>query len=100
MFSHIIVRSMKEGHQDVLDLGALVEAMLFYGRVSLLADGASFPQLLRAWGPDGIQELVQQEFLDLVMIKEMSGVRTDHAGTGRERYAPVTFTVAERTGAE
>jgi hypothetical protein len=100
MFNHVVVRAMKEGHQDLLDLGALVESMLFYGKVSLLVDGGSATQLLRAWGPQGVLELVRRDFLELVVTDDMTGIRTDNTGTGRERYAPVTFTIREKGGGQ
>ena len=98
MFDHILVRSMKDSHTEILDLGALVEAMLFYGTVSLVITTESAAQLFRAWGPAGVLELIRRDYLSLVIEDDTTGVRTENTGTGREHYAPVTFRLTGKTG--
>ena len=71
-----------------IDPGILAEAMLYYGNVTVYSNRSDLQQLLRVMGPDLLLEYLSQGFMRIVYVENFLGIRTDAAGTSKERYSP------------
>jgi hypothetical protein len=93
VFDSIVVRHLRptDANQP-LDLGFLVETMLFYGRVEVIANEAMLKQLIH-WGPMDVVELLEAGHLSLTYLTNGAAIHTEHAGTARERYSPVIYQI-------
>jgi hypothetical protein len=99
VFESIIVRHLRPTDaEQPLDLGFLVETMLFYGRVEVIANEAMIKQLIRGCGVAEAVELLERQHLQLVYRSNFAGIQTQNAGTARERYAPVVFELHRKPG--
>jgi len=77
-----------------IDLGRLAESMLFYRKVRLAVTRHSLKQLI-SLGPDVALEIVKNPNVDLIYLDRDFALRTEDAGTQRERHRPATVTVTE-----
>lgn len=99
MFERILVQQHRPDPTDEpLDLGALVEAMVFYGRTDLILTPGVLSQMGRAWGVDGVLELIAEEHLGLLHSPESHVVFTESLSDGREFHRPDTMTVHDKPG--
>lgn len=76
MFENILIRRHENG-QNPIDIGRLIEALIFYDNVNLVLDRASLMSLLSTAGPDPIIQLAMDGFLKITFIKSTLGVGTD-----------------------
>jgi len=67
-----------------LDIGFLVEAMLFYDRVDVVASRAGLGQLVRTFGPELLLEFLVQGHIAVQFERNFTGVVTENAGTSFE----------------
>src|SRR4051794_15847410 len=88
MFESLCIRrSDKLDIERPLDLGLLVEALVFYGEVHLIADRAILNQLVRQ-EPDVALELVESGFIHMSYLENLTAVHTETVGNGAERHRP------------
>jgi hypothetical protein len=59
-----------------LDIGALVECMLFYGRTSVVANQSILRQLFTYFGVDRVIELIEEGLLNIIYTETNVGVLT------------------------
>jgi hypothetical protein len=98
MFDRIIIHQQHPNDLNrPVDLGFLVEAMVFYGDVYLLAHQAILRQLLRDLGPEVLIELLEEGYLRIGFEENNAGIRTEDVG-GSERYEPVLFEIRSNSG--
>ncbi|MGA8725386.1 MAG: hypothetical protein WB565_10090 [Acidimicrobiales bacterium] len=76
-----------------LDVGALGEAMLFYGEVRLFADRAVMNQLVRELTPDELFTALSEGYLRITYVDGGFGIVTNNSGTPFELHRPVSFRV-------
>jgi hypothetical protein len=94
MFEVICVRKQRTLDADEpVDLGLLVEAMLFYRQVRLIADRGILQQLARDAGPEVFLELIEQGYLSVTYLENMLGIKTENTNTPNELHQPVTLAV-------
>ncbi|MBC7788892.1 MAG: hypothetical protein H7Z74_03005 [Anaerolineae bacterium] len=100
MFEHVFIPviSAADDTEGPVDLGQLVEAMLFYDRVSLAINGVVPQALLRAWGPNGLLALLEEEFVVLTGVEKQSMVLNFQQGTSGEFYQPGLATIRDKSG--
>lgn len=99
MFERLSVRATAPNDAFApLDLGALVEAAVFYGDIRVVLTPNILRQLVRTWGRDALVTLLDSEHLRFALQANFSGVRVDHSGTGRERYSPMVFEIHDQRG--
>ena len=72
-----------------LDLGFLVETMLFYQDVHLLANRETIRQLISAFGVNELIEFLRSGYLHLFFCKNIVGIETSNGGLPSEYYRPV-----------
>jgi hypothetical protein len=90
MFETICIRLQHETGNPV-DLGFLAEALIFYGRVHVVADPEMFKFLVRTCGPEVLIDLLEAGFLTMVYLENHTGVITRDSGTQNERHSPILF---------
>lgn len=99
MFDRIVVRPHNlHNDKDPLDVGAVVEALLFYCNTELAFNPGVVNQLARLWTPAGLVELAEEGLVQLNYSSNFYGIQTDQTGTNRERYRPVVFSVHPHEG--
>ncbi len=99
MFERIVIQQHDPFETErPIDVGALVEAMLFYGSVHLVADASAIKQLLRVWGPDGLLELVSSGYLNIVYRDNFAAIFTGKNGLGREHHDVVVGAITREQG--
>src|SRR5215203_4117795 len=92
MFESICIRQKSKsslGHP--FDLGVVAEALVFYGKVRVMASHANLDAILRTFTPEGLIELLESDYLKLAYEAEQLGIQTVNTNTAGERYAPVGF---------
>jgi hypothetical protein len=78
MFERISFRHQTStGADGPLDLGMLLECMLFYQSTNVIADHSILEQLLREIGIDEIAELADEQLLKVIYTESMTGIQTD-----------------------
>ncbi len=101
MFESIIFRRQGNGPKNKpIDLGMLIEAMLFYGSISIVADRDVLSCLLNELGQDGFLELVSEDFLRILFVESNTGIRTATNGLGQQLHDPVILTSPQHTAPE
>jgi hypothetical protein len=93
----VLVQPTGAPSQGPIDLGALAEALLFYGSTSLVIDKGGLNQLLRHCGLAALHELVEGRHLILIYRPGINGVMNTNQGTPRERFDYVSARI-ERSG--
>ena len=78
-----------------LDLGLLAESMLFYQKVTVLADRGVVQQLVRQVGPDLLLELMNAGYLNVTYVRHGLGVLTNQGGTPLAKHRMSKFTVED-----
>lgn len=91
MFDEITIR--RSTHGAGLDLGALAESILFYGKVNLLLNRGSLRQMLDACGPEVLLRLVEDGYVNSGYCYWNAAVYTEHFGTPNAQHRPTVFTV-------
>jgi hypothetical protein len=93
MFDRICFRSTNfSGEGRLFDLGALAEALIFYGRTHLVLNYSGLRDLIHSLGPQLLLRLAQTEGVSLGYCNPFTGIKTENTGTNHERYS---FTVAQ-----
>src|SRR5258708_11696701 len=81
MFESICFRRMQGlGDRSPLDVGILAEALLFYGRVHLIAERDMLRQLVARCGPAAVVALMEERFLEVAFLTQPAGIGTQDAG--------------------
>jgi hypothetical protein len=76
---------------DPIDLGALAEALLFYGEVRVVADAGILMQLIRELAPGALQALLREGLLKLTYMDGNYAIASQNAGTPFELMQPLSF---------
>lgn len=93
MFQAINIQQQQMGNADEpVNIGFLVEALLFYGRVNVVANRSALKQLVRTFGPELLLEFLTRDHLKVTFEHNFTGVVTENAETSLATYF---LTVAE-----
>jgi hypothetical protein len=99
MFEKLSVRPHRPfDPKTPLDLGSLVEGMLFYQASEVVVNAGGLKQIAEAWSVDGLIALLDSGFVRFRFQENFTGIRTTRTGSARERYEPVVIELA-REGA-
>jgi len=79
-----------------LDIGSLVECMLFYGETSIVANPSILKQLFRYFGIDRIIELIEEDLLKIIYTETQLGVRTQKINSD-EYHEAIMFSSPQHT---
>jgi hypothetical protein len=87
MFERIVVRTQSLNAQRApIDLGALVEAMLFCNSTQLIVTADMLKQLARAWTPEGLVELVAGGHLSMTHHDNFASILTERSSSGTPHF--------------
>ena len=76
--------------EEPLDIGNLVECMLFYSKTTVFANRSILNQLLNYFGIEGVIELLSEELLEIKYSAFFTGIRTER-DSNNEYHDPVSF---------
>ncbi|HEX6745699.1 MAG TPA: hypothetical protein VF092_00185 [Longimicrobium sp.] len=95
MFEKLSLRPHSPLDADTpLDLGALVEGLLFYGEAEVLVNPGVIKQIARMWSPEGLLALLNSGVAKFRFQQGLTGIHTANTGSARERYHPVVMALA------
>ncbi|WP_447096801.1 hypothetical protein [Pseudomonas sp. CF10PS3] len=80
-------------HDQIIDIGALAESLIFYGKVRILGDAGVVQYLVRKIPPLILVELIESGRIEFHYIHESLGVRTKKTYLG-EVHDLIKFTLA------
>jgi len=87
VFQRINIQQQRMGDTNhPLDIGFLVEAMLFYGRVDVVVSRAGLGQLVRTFGPELLLEFLGRDHMAVQFERNFTGVVTENQRTPLETY--------------
>ncbi len=79
-----------------LDIGALVECMMFYGKTSVVANQSILRQLFTYFGVDRVIELIEEGLLNIIYTETNIGVLTQTIN-GTEYHDTTQFSLPQQT---
>ena len=68
-----------------IDIGFLAEALVFYGRVHVVAEPEAFKYLVRVCSPDTLLASLEEGILQMSFLENLLGVSTVKVGS-QERH--------------
>ncbi len=92
MFDSIIFRNQRKFDVErPLDISLLVEALIFYQSVTVIADKSILKQLIDQFGYDCLIELLENKFLNIIYLDNGLGIQTTNRDTNNERHSPIIY---------
>src|SRR5882724_3448648 len=96
MFEKITFRPQNRADDAPLDIGLLLESMIFYGKVTIVADRRVLKQLVMTFGFDTLNELIDAAILEIVYTESFIGITSSQSRWG-DLHSPVIFTSPQHT---
>ena len=90
MFESIIYKN-SIGPGPLIDIGALAEGLLFYGRVSIVGNTGTVKDVLARIPPFVLLSLMREGRLEFYYLTDQTGVSTNQATNGRSLHGLVQF---------
>ncbi len=87
-----ILSNTRFGQKAHINLGLIAEAMIFYQKVTIVADASAFKELTRLIGTDILIRLMEEGFLRLVYQDGQVAIKTNEDANGLQVMSPVQFT--------
>jgi hypothetical protein len=81
MFESVLIRRHVEGNH-LVDAGTIMEALLFYDRVHVVADSPLFTDILRAIGSQNLLRLLETNRISITYIRGSTCVLTNTHSSG------------------
>ncbi|WCL50650.1 hypothetical protein [Leptospira sp. GIMC2001] len=91
MLESILIRDQKGSVGNMVDLGSLAEALIYYGEVRVLAKKYIIEELLLKIGPGPLIRLLETGILKLIYEFDMIGIHTRSNENKDEIHSPVIF---------
>lgn len=85
------------GPGPLLDIGAIAEALLFYGRVSIVGNSATLKALLAGIPPFVVLGLLTEKRLEFYYLADQAGVYSTPTTTGRSLHDLMRFSSPQHT---
>jgi hypothetical protein len=85
------------GPGPLLDIGAIAEALLFYGRVSIVGNSGTLKALLAGIPPFVALALLRDKRLEFHYLADQAGVSTSPTTTGRRLHDLICFSSPQHT---
>lgn len=90
MFERITFRKQdKQNSERPIDLGLILEAMLFYKKVTVVADAVILKQLVNTFGIIHLENLLERRILEIQYTETICGVYTQTDSNGFQIHDPV-----------
>lgn len=99
MFERITFRQQNRINADSpLDIGILLESMLFYQKTTVISDSAGIlKQLVKTFGLTDLNELLDRGILEIIYSETMTGIRTESAPNGLQLHDAIIFSSPQHT---
>lgn len=85
------------GPGPLLDIGSIAEALLFYGRVSIVGNSATLKALLSGIPPFVVLGLLRDKRLEFHYLADQTGVSSTPTTTGRNLHDLIRFSSPQHT---
>ena len=85
------------GPGPLLDIGAIAEALLFYGRVSIVGNSATLKALLSGIPPFVVLGLLRDKRLEFHYLADQAGISSTPTSTGRSLHDLMRFSSPQNT---
>jgi hypothetical protein len=85
------------GPGPLIDIGALAEALLFYGRVAIVGNSATIKGLLRQIPPFVLLSLLHDSRLEFHYLTDQLGVSTSRLNNGKSIHSLIQFSSPDHT---
>jgi len=85
------------GPGPLLDIGAIAEALLFYGRVSIVGNSGTLKALLSGIPPYVVLGLLRDKRLEFHYLADQAGVSSTPTTTGRNLHDLICFSSPQHT---
>jgi hypothetical protein len=96
MFEKIVFKN-QSGYGDLLDIGAIAEALLFYGQVSIIANSATIYFILKKIPPFVLLDLVCNDRLNILYTEDQLAVSTIDRPTSLPLHSFSKFSSPQHT---
>lgn len=96
MFESIIYKN-SIGPGPLIDIGALAEGLLFYGRVAIVGNTATVKDVLARIPPFVLLSLMREGRLEFYYLTDQTGVSTNQTTDGRSLHGLIQFSSPDHT---
>lgn len=97
MFERISFRHQSRNPGELVDIGLLLECMIFYGKVSVIANHNTLKHLIENLGFDFLHELLDSKALEIVYTETHAGIVSSKDKTGIPVYGTVLISSPQHT---
>jgi hypothetical protein len=99
MFERITFRTTDKKNSDKpIDVGLLLESMLFYKKTTVISNGPNIlKQLIRVLGFEVLNELLERGILEIIYTETNTGIYTDTAANGSQVHDAIIFSSPQHT---
>lgn len=80
-----------------IDIGLLLEALIFYQKTFIIADTTILRQLIKAFGFHHLNELLDRGILDIIFTETHTAIHTTSQPNGHECHSPIIFSSPQHT---
>lgn len=97
MFDKILIRQQKKGYRErPIDVGTLVETMLFYGSTHVIANRAMLDELILHLGADNLIRLMEADILTIAYTEQSTAIMT-RTQNGTEFHDAIAYSSPKHT---
>jgi len=96
MFESIIYKNAI-GPGPLVDIGALAEGLIFYGRVAIVGNTGTLKDILGRIPPFVLLSLLRDGRIEFYYLADQTGVSTSPTSTGRSRHDLICFSSPDHT---
>jgi len=90
MFESVLFRRQSNlPSESPIDIGSLIEAMIFYGRTTLVADREILGYVMRTFEINTFIEFLSEGLLTISYTETMNGIRTETDSGGHQLHDPI-----------
>jgi hypothetical protein len=97
MFERISFRHQSRNPREPVDIGLLLECMIFYGKVSVIADHNTLKQLISQLGFDILHDLLDANALEIIYTETQTGIVSSPNANGIPVYDTVLMSSPQHT---
>ena len=98
MFERITFRRQnKENTDKPIDIGLLLEALLFYKKIFVVADAGILRQLIRTFDFDCLNEILDSGILEILYTETFTGIHTNSQPNGIDFHSTTIFSSPQHT---
>jgi len=98
MFEKITFRNQNTTASGTpIDIGLLLECMIFYKKVTVVANQTVLKQLITVFGFESLHELIDRNILEILFTETFFGIKIDTDARGYQVHAPIIGSLPKHT---